>query len=77
VIRTRKVQHRKSLKLEQLPVFLNALDDYQGYHLTRYALKFIAYTFVRPGEIRSAEWKDIDLENAIWRIPAEKMKINE
>lgn len=77
VIRTRKVQHRKSLKLEQLPVFLNALDDYPGYVLTRYALQMIAYTFVRPGELRHAEWKDIDLDKAIWRIPAEKMKMNE
>ena len=77
VIRTRKVQHRKSLKLEQLPDFLNALDDYQGYLLTRYALQLIAYTFVRPGELRSAEWRDIDLDKGIWRIPAEKMKMNE
>lgn len=77
VIRTRKVQHRKSLKLEQLPVFLNALDDYPGYILTRYALQIIAYTFVRPGELRNAEWKEIDLDNQIWRIPAEKMKMNE
>ena len=77
VIRTRKVQHRKSLKLEQLPIYLNALDDYQGYLLTRYALQMITYTFVRPGELRSAEWKDFDLDKGIWRIPAEKMKMNE
>lgn len=77
VIRTRKVQHRKSLKLDELPNFLNSLDDYQGYILTRYALKLIVYTFVRPGELRSAEWKDIDLEKSIWRIPPEKMKMNE
>jgi integrase len=77
VIRTRKVQHRKSLKLEQIPVFLNALDDYPGYLLTRYALQLITYTFVRPGELRSAKWKEIDLEKGIWRIPAEKMKMKE
>ncbi|MBT3204316.1 MAG: tyrosine-type recombinase/integrase [Gammaproteobacteria bacterium] len=77
VIRTRKVQHRKSLKFEELPVFLNELDNYPGYLLTRYALQLIVYTFVRPGELRSAEWKDIDLEKAVWRIPAEKMKMNE
>jgi len=77
VIHTRKIQHRKSLKLDELPAFLNALDDYQGYLLTRYALQIITNTFVRPGELRSAEWKDIDLENSIWRIPAEKMKMNE
>lgn len=77
VIRTRKVQHRKSLKLEQLPIFLNAVEDYPGYLLTRYALQLIAHTFVRPGELRSAEWKEIDLDNAVWRIPAEKMKMKE
>jgi len=77
VIQTRRVQHRKSLELDELPSFLKALDKYQGYLLTRYALQIITHTFVRPGELRSAEWKDIDLDNAIWRIPAEKMKMNE
>ena len=77
VIKTRKVQHRKSLKLEQLPSFLNAVDTYKGHILTKYALQLITYTFVRPGELRSAEWKDFDLEKAIWRIPPEKMKMKE
>jgi integrase len=77
VIQSRKVQHRKSIKLDQLPAYLNALDNYQGYLLTQYALKLITMTFVRPGELRSAEWKDVDLDKAIWRIPAEKMKMDE
>jgi len=77
VIQTRKVQHRKAIKLEELPSFLNALNNYTGYTLTKYALQLIVYTFVRPGELRSAEWEDIDLEKAIWRIPAEKMKMKE
>ena len=77
VIQTRKVQHRKSLKLDELPDFLNALDNYRGYILTKHALQMIAYTFVRPGELRSAEWRDFDLDKAIWRIPAEKMKMEE
>ena len=77
VIKTKKVEHRKSLKQEDLPPFLNDLDSYPGYMVTRYALQFIVHTFVRPGELRSAEWKDIDLDKAIWRIPAEKMKMNE
>ena len=77
VIETRKVQHRKSIKIEELPSFLRALDTYKGYPLTKYALQFIVYTFVRPGELRSAEWKDFDLEKAIWRIPPEKMKMSE
>jgi integrase len=77
VIQTRKVQHRKSIKLDELPAYLNALDSYQGYLLTQHALKLITMTFVRPGELRSAEWKDIDIDKAIWRIPAEKMKMDE
>jgi integrase len=77
VIETRKVTHRKSLKLDQLPAFLNALDSYPGYPTTHHALKLIMLTFVRPGELRSAEWKDFDLDKAIWRIPAEKMKMDE
>jgi integrase len=77
VLKVRKVQHRMSIKLDELPVYLEALDRYSGYPVTRYALEFIAHTFVRPGELRSAEWKDIDLDKAIWRIPAEKMKMNE
>lgn len=77
VIQTRKVQHRKAIKLEELPAFLKALDNYSGYTITKLALELIIYMFVRPGELRSAEWIDIDLENAIWLIPAEKMKIKE
>jgi integrase len=77
VLKTRKVKHRQSIQLDQLPAFLNALDSYSGYTNTRHALKFITLTFVRPGELRSAEWKDFDLDRAIWRIPAEKMKMDE
>lgn len=77
VLKSRKPLHRKAIKLDELPSFLNAIESYHGYILTRYALQFIVHTFVRPGEIRSAEWKDIDMEKAIWRIPAEKMKMKE
>jgi len=41
VIKTRKIQHRKSLKQDELPSFLNALDCYQGYVVTKYALQLI------------------------------------
>jgi len=77
VIKTRKVQHRKALGLTELSSFFTAIDNYQGYPLTKLALQLIAHTFVRPGELRSAEWKDIDFEKAIWRIPPEKMKMKE
>ena len=45
--------------------------------LVRYALKLIALTIVRPGELRLAEWVEFDEKNRIWLIPAEKMKMRD
>jgi len=53
---------------------LRAIEGYQGHYVTRAALKLSPLTFVRPGELRRAEWAEFDLEKAEWRIPAEKMK---
>ena len=41
----------------------------------RYALQFLALTFVRPGELCQAEWSEIELDTAVWRVPSEKMKM--
>ena len=77
VIETRKVTHMPSLPADALPAFLEELEAYQGYEVTKLALKFLIHTFVRPGEIRGALWQEIDLENKEWRIPAGRMKMNE
>jgi len=53
---------------------LCAIENYHGNVVTKYALLFIAHTFVRPANIRFAKWSEIDLEAKIWRIPSEKMK---
>jgi integrase len=53
---------------------LRAIDGYSGTYTTRCALKLAPLVFVRPGELRHAEWSEIDLERAEWRIPGEKMK---
>ena len=45
--------------------------------LVRYALKLIALTMVRPGELRLAEWTEFDEKNRLWLIPAEKMKMRD
>ena len=72
-----KVEHRAALidpgKIVQL---VRAMNDFDGTPVVRSALWFSAYTFARPGEIRKAEWTEIDLEAAEWRIPAEKMKMS-
>jgi integrase len=54
---------------------LRAIDGYEGYLLTRLAMLLSAHLFVRPGELRHAQWSEIDLEAALWTIPAEKMKM--
>jgi integrase len=56
---------------------LRAIDTYQGTLVTRCALRLAPLLFVRPGELRHAEWSEIDLEAAQWNIPAEKMKMRE
>lgn len=53
---------------------LRAMHDYKGSLVTASALKLAPLLFVRPGELRRAEWAEIDLEKGEWRIPAEKMK---
>jgi integrase len=52
-----------------------SIEGYEGYAVTRAAMLWSAYTFCRPGEVRRAEWKEIDWEKREWRIPAEKMKM--
>jgi integrase len=54
---------------------LRAIDGYDGQVVTQCALKLAPLVFVRPGELRHAEWKELDLDNAAWKIPAEKMKM--
>ena len=56
---------------------MRAIADYDGQRTTHAALRLAAYLFVRPGELRGAEWQEIDLENSEWRIPAERMKMRE
>jgi integrase len=56
---------------------LRAIDGYQGQPSATCALKLAPYVFVRPGELRFAEWREFDLDGAEWRIPAEKMKMDE
>jgi integrase len=56
---------------------LRAIDGYGGQPVTHAALRLAPLVFVRPGELRQAEWSEIDLEAAEWRIPAQRMKMRE
>lgn len=54
---------------------LRAIDDYDGSGITKLALQIAPHVFVRPGELRHAEWNEVDLDAALWTIPAGKMKM--
>jgi integrase len=56
---------------------LIALDNYHGTPVVRAALQLAPLVFTRPGELRLAEWSEFDLDAAVWRIPASKMKMGE
>jgi integrase len=60
---------------KKIGVLMRAIDGYQGSIITRCALKFAPLTFVRPGELRHAEWTEINLDEFEWKIPSEKMKM--
>ena len=54
---------------------MRAIDSYDGSGVTKLALQIAPHVFVRPGELRHAEWSELDLEGALWTIPAKKMKM--
>lgn len=56
---------------------MRAIYGYTGHPVTALALKLAPLVFVRPGELRAAEWSEFDLPNAEWRIPGTRMKMGE
>ena len=54
---------------------MRAIEGYTGHAITLFGLRLSAHLFVRPGELRQAEWSDFEFEQAVWCIPAEKMKM--
>lgn len=71
-----KVKHHATIiDPKEIGHLLRAMDNYQGYFPVACALKLSPLVFVRPSELRCAEWSEFDLDNAEWRIPAERMKM--
>ncbi|EOY3655699.1 tyrosine-type recombinase/integrase [Enterobacter hormaechei] len=67
--------HFPFLKADEIPDFLYALEGYTGSKLVQIATKLLMITGVRTIELRAALWSEFDLDNAIWEIPAERMKM--
>lgn len=75
-LKVKRTKHFRTLTIEDLPSFLNTLERNEArlFERTRRAVWLSLYTFCRPKEIRTAKWQDIDLNKALWIIPAENMK---
>ena len=73
---TLKTKHHSAiLDPEAVGELLRAIDAYSGHLITRIAMKLSPHVMARPGEIRQAQWSEFDLEKAVWKIPAERMKM--
>jgi integrase len=70
------VKHKTPLTKDGIAELVKKIEA-SGFVVTRLALKLLLYLFVRPGEIRKAEWSEFDLERAVWTIPGQKMKKRE
>ena len=62
---------------QKIGALLRSIDGYVGHPTTAIALKLSPLVFVRPSELRAAEWSEIDLNAAEWRVPAARMKMRE
>lgn len=72
---TRKSHYPTIIEPTKIAELMRAIEGYSGGLLTRCALRLAPLVFVRPGELRHAEWSEINLEAAEWRIPVHKMKM--
>ena len=70
-----KRKHYSALAAEDLPEFLEKLEQFDGYETTKLAIHLLMLTFVRTGELRAARWEEFDIPGKLWRIPADRMKM--
>jgi integrase len=71
----REKHHAAVTKPAEVAALVRSINSYHGSFVVRCAMRLAPLVFVRPGELRAAEWSEIDLDGAIWRIPAAKMKL--
>ena len=73
---THQVSHRAAIvEPTEIGALLRAIEGFDGQPTTWAALRLAPHVFVRPGELRQAEWIEFDVDAAIWTIPAQKMKM--
>lgn len=71
------VVHQKAVSVKELPELMQKINEYdkKDDRICCYALQLIALTFVRKSELTLAKWCEFDLDKALWKIPAERMKM--
>ena len=72
--RKRKLEHHPAMPYADVPAFVSHLRSLEGWTATRLAFEFLILTASRSGEVRLATWDEIDLDAALWTVPAERMK---
>ena len=76
-IRTPETQSHRPLEVAEIGPFLKALDDVDTRPINKLAIQILLLTFTRKDELRLAKWEEIDFENAVWKIPAHRMKMRD
>ncbi|PJC86476.1 integrase [Vibrio sp. HA2012] len=75
VFKKPKVEHMKTIRPNELPLLMKSMSEINIKLVTRCAFEFQLHTLIRPSECAGAEWSEIDLNNRLWVIPKEKMKM--
>ena len=70
----KQAKHHDALPCAEIAAVLKKVDERRGWPFVPLALRFVALTLARSGEVRGARWDEIDLDARIWRIPADRMK---
>ena len=75
LVKRSPIRHHPPLRWNDIPDFFHKLDQWPGSRLIVLALRLLALTFVRTGELRLARWQEFDLAAGLWHLPAERMKM--
>lgn len=76
MVKSFKRKNRPHLTEAELPTFVKKLESFEGKRTIYLMVKLLMLTFVRPGELRKAEWKEFDFDKKLWLIPAGRMKMS-
>jgi integrase len=74
IIRPTPVVNMARVEAEELPKLLRKIENYEGFPVTRLAMKLMALTFVRTSELIGARWEEFDFKAKMWTIPPDRMK---